>query len=125
MSKYLSTAILVTCFFVLVFYGCIQAQKPVVKAVGPANTFTIKGSLHEMDLNPEPPPEFPEHEGKSEFMSYCAICHSLKYISNQPDFPEKTWEAEVSKMVVKYHAPIDSVIAKKIVDYLVAIKGVK
>ena len=125
MSKYLRIGILVTCFFALVFYGCNQAPEPVVKIAGPANTLTIKGSVREMDLNPAPPPEFPEHEGKTEFISYCAICHSLRYISSQPDFPQKTWEAEVSKMVVKYHAPIDSVVAKKIVAYLVAVKGAK
>jgi len=28
-------------------------------------------------------------------------------------------------MIIKYHAPIDSLNAKKIVDYLVAIKGKK
>lgn len=111
---------LVACCMALVFYGC-QPQ-PVVNT-RPENTFSVKGSMHEMNLYPDPPPEFPEHDGKTEFVSFCAVCHSLKYISSQPDFPAKTWEAEVTKMVVKYHAPIDSVTSKKIAAYLVAVKG--
>jgi mono/diheme cytochrome c family protein len=121
MNKYRVHIVLVACFVALAAYGCKHAPQEVAKT--PENTFTVKGSVREMDLNPSPPPAFPEHEGKTEFMSYCAICHSLKYISSQPDFPQKTWEAEVTKMVAKYHAPIDSVTAKKIVAYLVAVKS--
>ncbi len=77
-----------------------------------------------MKISPEVT-EFPDHEGKAEFVSYCAMCHSLRYITAQPDFPRKTWEAELTKMVVKYKAPIDSITGKKIVDYLVTIKGIK
>ncbi len=125
MSQYFRITTLAASFIVLVFYGCKPVEKPVVKPAEPVNSFTVKGSVRELNLNPSASPEFPDREGKTEFISYCAICHSLKYISSQPDFPRKTWEAEVSKMVVKYHAPIDSVIAKKIVAYLVAVKGKK
>jgi mono/diheme cytochrome c family protein len=123
MGRYGVHIVLMACFVGAMVYGCNRAPQEVAKA--PENTFTVKGSLREMDLNPAPPPAFPEHEGKTEFTSYCAICHSLKYISSQPDFPQKTWEAEVNKMVAKYHAPIDSVTAKKIVAYLVVVKGKK
>ena len=77
-----------------------------------------------MHINPEAP-QFPDRDGKSEFVSYCSMCHSLKYVTMQPDFPEKTWRAEVTKMITKYKAPIDSVTGKKIADYLVAVKGGK
>jgi len=107
--------------FILIVSSCHRKEDAVTSA--PVNTFTVKGSVREMSLNPDPAPVFPEHEGKMEFTSYCAICHSLKYISSQPDFPAKTWEAEVTKMIVKYHAPIDSVTSKKIIAYLVAVKG--
>ena len=120
MSKYVIGIFLITCFIALI-YGCKGPEQQVSK--GPENTFAINGSVREMELYPDPPPAFPEHEGKAEFVSYCAICHSLKYISSQPSFPAKTWDAEVHKMIAKYHAPIDSVTAKKIVDYLVAVKG--
>jgi len=103
---------------VLLIYGCRQQRTQ----ARPVNTFSVKGSVREMVINPETP-EFPEHEGKAEFVSYCAICHSLKYISMQPNFSAKTWDAEVHKMVEKFGAPIDSTVSKKIVAYLVAIKG--
>jgi hypothetical protein len=104
----------------LVALACGRQQQT---SDAPKNTFTINGNVHELTLNPDPPPDFPEHAGKAEFMSYCGVCHSLKYISIQPNFPAKTWEAEVNKMITKYKAPIDSVNGKKIVDYLVAVKG--
>jgi mono/diheme cytochrome c family protein len=100
--------------------ACRQQQPAVTPRA--AGTFSIKGSVREMVIQPETP-TFPEHEGKAEFSSYCGICHSLRYISTQPAFPRKTWEAEVHKMVEKYKAPVDSVTAGKIVDYLVFIKG--
>jgi len=115
--------LLAICLSVALISGCNSKSVDVYKQ--PPNTFSINGSVHEMNLYPDAPPAFPEHEGKAEFMSYCGICHSLKYISSQPDFPAKTWDAEVTKMIIKYHAPIDSLNAKKIVDYLVAIKGKK
>ena len=120
MSRNVIGIFLFTCIVVLA-YGCKRHEAEVSKM--PENTFTVKGSVREMELYPDPPPAFPEHDGKNEFMSYCAICHSLKYISSQPAFPAKVWDAEVHKMIAKYHAPIDSVTAKKIVDYLVAVKG--
>ena len=113
------------CGILMVVYGCGQQQHEVAtKPNGsqPEHTFTINGSIREMVIWPETP-EFPEHEGKAEFVSYCGICHSLKYISMQPDFPRKTWEAEINKMVTKFKAPVDSVTGKKIIDYIVAIKS--
>ena len=86
------------------------------------HSFSVNGSVREMSIGLENP-KFPEGEGRSEFMSYCAMCHSLKYITMQPSFPRKVWDAEVTKMVVKYKAPIDSLTCKKITDYLVAIKS--
>ena len=102
------------------FIACRQQQAAM--PVRPANTFVVKGSLREMTINPETP-EFPEAPGKTEFTQYCGICHSLRYISTQPNFPEKTWEAEVHKMVVKYNAPVDSITGQKIIAYLSKVKG--
>lgn len=113
--------LLTICSILMVAFGCNRQKQEVYKQ--PENTFSINGSIHEMNLYPDPAPDFPEHEGKVEFMSYCAICHSLKYITMQPAFSAKTWGAEVDKMVHKYNAPIDSVTCKKIVAYLVAVKG--
>ena len=101
--------------------ACSRTKAPA--ANNPENTFSVNGSVREMKLYPAEAPPFPEHEGKAEFISYCGICHTLKYISMQPNFPPKTWEAEVNKMIAKYHAPIDSVNSKKIIAYLVAVKS--
>ena len=106
----------------MLVYSCQQHEERRPNQVKTMGTISVTGSVHEMTLNPYAA-EFPEHPGKTEFVSYCGICHSLKYISMQPDFPRKTWDAEVHKMVEKYGAPIDSTISRKIVDYLVTIKG--
>lgn len=104
-------------------YGCADKQPQQPKVIHPEQSFSVNGNVKEMSLSPLNPPEFPEHPGKTEFTSYCGICHSLRYITAQPDFPRKTWEAEVKKMVEKYGAPIDSANGAKIVNYLVTIKG--
>jgi sulfite dehydrogenase (cytochrome) subunit B len=49
----------------------------------------------------------------------CLTCHSFDYISTQPPGRGKAfWEAEVTKMIKAYHAPITEEDAKAIVDYL-------
>jgi len=55
--------------------------------------------------------------------SNCVACHSSDYISAQPrSFKDKKgfWQAEVSKMIKAYHAPIKEEDVGKIVDYLTA-----
>lgn len=121
-SRSLVLYITAGCCFAYFLSGCHEQPAPAPAPKKPENTFTVNGSVREIKINPETP-DFPEHEGKAEFVSYCSICHSLKYISMQPDFPRKTWEAEVTKMIAKYKAPIDSTVSSKIVDYLVAIKS--
>jgi sulfite dehydrogenase (cytochrome) subunit B len=121
MTKKIYTLLTTAGLLTTIFCSCSENPKKVVEKQ-PEHTFSIKGSVREMSISPAPV-DFPDHEGKSEFVSYCGICHSLRYISAQPDFPRKVWEAEVTKMIIKYHAPIDSVNGKKIVDYLVAIKS--
>ena len=109
----------------LLGYRCQPKQAKQDGAETQNNTFAIHGSIRELSLNPGPTPEFPDREGKAEFVANCAICHSLRYISMQPDFAPNTWKAEVTKMVAKYHAPIDSNTCNKIISYLVAIKSGK
>jgi hypothetical protein len=111
--------VILVCSVLIVSYGCKQKQKDF--KTKPEHTFTVKGSVREISITPETP-DFPKHDGVGEFTSYCSMCHSLKYISMQPDLPRKTWEAEVNKMITKYKAPIDSVTANKIVDYLAVMR---
>jgi len=108
-----------TTFIVIVFavlYGCRQTQQTAKEPLQ-KHSFAVNGSVREMNIWPETV-ELPDHEGKGVFMSYCSMCHSLKYITMQPEFPRKVWEAEITKMVVKYNAPMDSAISKKIADYI-------
>ena len=49
----------------------------------------------------------------------CGACHSLDYIrTNSPFMTAKVWEAEVTKMINAFGAPIEPADAKAIIDYL-------
>jgi len=53
----------------------------------------------------------------------CTACHSADYINTQPrgpTFKKDFWQAEVTKMIKVYGAPIDDADVGKIVDYLTA-----
>ena len=53
----------------------------------------------------------------------CTACHSADYIKTQPrgeKFKRDFWQAEVTKMIKVYGAPIDEKDAGKIVEYLAA-----
>jgi cytochrome c553 len=51
----------------------------------------------------------------------CTACHSADYIKTQPQGPaykKDFWQAEVTKMIKVYGAPIDDADVPKIVEYL-------
>jgi len=53
----------------------------------------------------------------------CTACHSADYVRTQPHgekFKKDFWQAEVTKMIKVYGAPIDDADVGKIVDYLTA-----
>jgi mono/diheme cytochrome c family protein len=53
----------------------------------------------------------------------CTACHSADYIGTQPrgpKFKQDFWQAEVTKMIKLYGAPIDDADVGRIVDYLAA-----
>jgi hypothetical protein len=51
----------------------------------------------------------------------CTACHSADYISTQPRGLKKDfWQAEVTKMIKVYGAPVEDADVGKIVDYLAA-----
>lgn len=81
--------------------------------------------VHTLALPPDLPPTLPEGPGLAEVYASCLTCHSSRYIAMQPRFPRKTWQAEVSKMQKTYGAPFPQELAPKIVDYLVATRGVE
>ena len=54
----------------------------------------------------------------------CAACHSLDYIQmNSPFLKAAAWDAEVTKMIKAFGAPISNSDAKAIVNYLTANYG--
>ena len=51
----------------------------------------------------------------------CGACHSADYVQTQPTgpkFKKDFWQAEVTKMIKVYGAPIDEKDVPAIVDYL-------
>ncbi len=49
----------------------------------------------------------------------CDACHSLDYILMNSPYPNAAlWDAEVTKMIKAFGAPIDEADAKAIADYL-------
>jgi hypothetical protein len=51
----------------------------------------------------------------------CTACHSVDYIKTQPQgpkFKKDFWQAEVTKMIKVYGAPIEDADVGRIVDYL-------
>jgi mono/diheme cytochrome c family protein len=53
----------------------------------------------------------------------CTACHSADYVNTQPrgpKFKKDFWQAEVTKMIKVYGAPIEDADIGKIVEYLAA-----
>jgi sulfite dehydrogenase (cytochrome) subunit B len=67
----------------------------------------------------EQPVALKDAPGRDLVESNCGACHSLDYIPINSHFADaKLWEAEVTKMVKAFGAPIEEADAKRIVDYL-------
>ena len=65
-----------------------------------------------------------EGPGRDKVTGNCGTCHSLDYIQgNAPFMNRQVWEAEVTKMIKVFGAPISEADAKEIVDYLNARYG--
>lgn len=81
-------------------------------------------AVHVYDLN-NAPTDLPKKPGYKTFYSNCVVCHSPRYIQDQPNLPEKTWTSIVTKMQKTFGAPVSDSSAKVIINYLVSIKGIK
>jgi cytochrome c553 len=63
--------------------------------------------------------ELKDGPGRDKVEANCASCHSLDYIQgNSPFMNRGVWDAEVTKMIKAYGAPISDADAKEIADYL-------
>jgi len=68
-------------------------------------------------------PNMPIAPGHDEFMRACVSCHSARYVTMQPPFSRRQWQATVRKMIDAYGAPADEFQVAKIIEYLCAIDG--
>jgi sulfite dehydrogenase (cytochrome) subunit B len=75
-------------------------------------------------LADEKPVELKKAPGVEKVESNCAACHSLDYIQmNSPFMSPATWDAEVTKMIKTFGAPISDADAEAIKAYLKANYG--
>jgi hypothetical protein len=67
----------------------------------------------------EPAIKLKEAPGLDRVEANCAACHSLDYIQMNSPFPNAAlWEAEVTKMIKAFGAPVSDADAAVILDYL-------
>ena len=67
----------------------------------------------------EKPVSLKEAPGQPAVEGNCASCHSLDYLrTNSPFLDRKGWQAEVTRMISVFGAPVAPQDAKTIVDYL-------
>ena len=72
----------------------------------------------------EEPVQLKKAAGLDKVETNCAACHSLDYIEmNSPFLNAAGWDAEVTKMINAFGAPISPADAKIIGDYLKANYG--
>jgi len=67
----------------------------------------------------EKPVQLKNAPGLDKVEANCQACHSLDYIPMNSPFPNAAlWDAEITKMIKAYGAPIDDADAKAITEYL-------
>jgi sulfite dehydrogenase (cytochrome) subunit B len=67
----------------------------------------------------EKPVQLKKAPGLDQVEANCQACHSLDYIPMNSPFPNAAlWDAEITKMIKAFGAPIDDADAKAIADYL-------
>ena len=67
----------------------------------------------------EKPVELKKAPGLDKVEANCAACHSLDYIQMNSPYPNAAlWDAEVTKMIKAFGAPITDADAKAIAEYL-------
>ncbi len=107
---------------IIVFAMLTAAVAFFVQHPAPVSQAEEMATVHTITL-PTIPPDLKEGAGKDKVMVFCAICHSVDYISMQPHLPAKNWDALVQKMIKVFGAPISEEDAKTISSYLAAQYG--
>jgi cytochrome c553 len=97
--------------------SCAAALAVTALVLGPA---AIRAKPVSYDL-PEETAAFKPGPNLEAVQNNCTACHSADYIQTQPQGPKfknEFWQAEVSKMIKLYGAPIEDADVGKIVEYL-------
>ena len=66
---------------------------------------------------------FPGGSSADAINNNCLACHSADMVLNQPALPKSVWQAEVTKMIQNYKAPVSEEDVAAIVDYLARTKA--
>ncbi len=106
--KIMALYFLGACFIISCSKAADKAESPAT--AGPSDLNSITTNL-------------PDAPGYAGFKNNCTSCHSARYVQMQPNMPEKTWLAIVTKMQKSFGAPVADSSVNGIVEYLVAIKG--
>lgn len=103
----------------LVMIGLVSAAVLTVAAYAP---FVARAKPVSYQL-PEETAAFKPGPNLEVVQNNCTACHSADYIKTQPQgpkFKKDFWQAEVTKMIKVYGAPIEEADVGKIVEYLAA-----
>jgi mono/diheme cytochrome c family protein len=98
-------------------YYAVRNPGAIAQAALPKET---DGATYSVAAYPLYTPELAPGTGREEVQSYCATCHSTRYITMQPPLPPETWAAEVNKMVKVMGQPIPDDVQPVIIKYLQA-----
>ena len=72
---------------------------------------------------PDDPIDLPEGPGRQAVIENCTACHSPSTMLQQPKIPREKWEAQVTKMIELYKAPVDSKAVPQIIDYMMHVQS--
>ncbi len=104
--------------------GVVQAGQYARGVLGtvtpPASQTLAPDAVYGVGPWPTYVPPLAEGPGRDVVQGACSICHNTTYITMQPPLPAKTWQAEVTKMVKTFGAPISEETARTVVAYLTA-----
>jgi sulfite dehydrogenase (cytochrome) subunit B len=93
-------------------------------AIGIGNQYLVTANAKPVSYKlPDETAEFKPGPNVEVVKNNCTACHSVDYVQTQPrgpKFKKDFWQAEVTKMIKVYGAPIDDADVGKIVDYLTA-----
>jgi mono/diheme cytochrome c family protein len=98
-------------------YYAVRNPGAIAQAALPKET---DGATYSVAAYPLYTPELAPGTGREEVQSYCATCHSTRYITMQPPLSPETWAAEVNKMVKVMGQPIPDDVQPVIIKYLQA-----